>query len=341
MPADQLNPSTATRAHDAQTAAAMPNELAEGVLAVLAGSPLDQVAAGLGMATADLADAIETYQQAGHAALETRAATRDWYQVHVQFPEWATAEKTTATSLGPQLQRLQDTGVIAAWWFIRKAPCWRLRMKPDDDVARAEMKTSANSILDGLTTAGLISRWQQTRYEPETVAFGGRSGMDIAHNLFCSDSSNILDYLRLPEPTIGFRELSVLLCSTLFRAAGQEWFECGDIWHRVARLRPIPADTPTNRLAELAESLHKLLANDARPTGALFGTDGPLAFAASWAAAFNQAGQALGAAANEGALERGTRDILAHHVIFHWNRIGLPYKTQSILAHAAETVIFS
>ncbi|HSL09426.1 MAG TPA: hypothetical protein VK887_15830 [Pseudonocardiaceae bacterium] len=78
-----------------------------------------------------------------------------------------------------------------------------------------------------------------------------------------------------------------------------------------------------------------------RPTGALFGTDGPLAFAASWTAAFNHAGQALGAAANDGALERGTRDILAHHVIFHWNRIGLPYKIQSILAQAAETAIFS
>ena len=341
MPADQLNPSTATRAHNAQTAVAMLNEMVEGVLAVLAGSPLDQVAAGLGMQTADLADAIETYQQAGHAALETQAATRDWYQVRVQFPEWAAAEKAVATGLGPRLQRLQDTGVIAAWWFIRKAPCWRLRMKPGYDVERADMKTSANSILDGLTTAGLISRWRQTLYEPETVAFGGRSGMDIAHDLFCSDSSNILAYLRRPEPTIGRRELSVLLCGALFRAAGQERFECGDIWHRVARLRPIPAETPTDRLAELTESLRKLLTYDARPTGALFGTDGPLAFAASWAAAFNHAGQALGAAANEGALERGTRDILAHHVIFHWNRIGLPYKTQSILAHAAKTVIFS
>ncbi|MGH3811891.1 MAG: thiopeptide-type bacteriocin biosynthesis protein [Pseudonocardiaceae bacterium] len=341
MPADQLNPSTATRAHNAQTAAATPKETAEDVLAVLAGSPLNQVAAGLDMAAADLTDAIETYQQAGHAALETQAATRDWYQVRVQFPKWAAAEKAAATSLGPQLQRLQDTGVIAAWWFIRKAPCWRLRMKPGYDVALADMKTSANSILDGLTTAGLISRWQQTLYEPETVAFGGRSGVDIAHNLFCSDSSNILDNLRRPEPTIGRRELSILLCSTLFRAAGQEWFECGNIWHRVPRLRPIPTDTPTDRLTELVESLRKLLTYDARPTGALFGTDGPLAFAASWAAAFNHAGQALGAAANEGTLERGTRDILAHHVIFHWNRIGLPDKTQSILAHAAKTVIFS
>ncbi|MGH3997649.1 MAG: thiopeptide-type bacteriocin biosynthesis protein [Pseudonocardiaceae bacterium] len=315
--------------------------MSEGVLAVLAGSPLDQVAAGLGMQTADLADAIETYQQAGHAALEIQAATRDWYQVRVQFPDWAAAEKTAATGLGPQLQRLQDTGVITAWWFIRKAPCWRLRMKPGYDVDRAELKTSSNAILDGIRTAGLISDWRQTLYEPGTVAFGGRSGMDIAHDLFCSDSSNILAYLRRPEPTIGRRELSMLLCGALLRAAGQEWFECGDIWHRVTRLRPIAAETSTDRLTELAGSLRKILAYDSRPADALFGTDGPLVFAEPWAVAFSHAGQALGAAANEGALERGTRDILAHHVIFHWNRIGLAYKTQSILAYAAKTVVFS
>lgn len=51
--------------------------------------------------------------------------------------------------------------------------------------------------------AVLISRWQQTRYEPETAAFGGRSGMGIAHDLFCSDSPDILAYLRRPEPTLG------------------------------------------------------------------------------------------------------------------------------------------
>ncbi|MGH3866190.1 MAG: thiopeptide-type bacteriocin biosynthesis protein [Pseudonocardiaceae bacterium] len=328
MPADQLNLSTA-------------KETAEGVLEVLAGSPRDRVAARLGMQTADLADAVETYQQAGSAALEAQVAARDWYPVRVQFPEWATAEKSAVTGLGPHLQRLQDVGVIAAWWFIRKAPCWRLRMKPGHDVALAELKASVNAVLDRLVTAGLISRWWQNLYEPETVAFGGQFGMDIAHDLFHSDSSNILSYLRQPAPVIGRRELSVLLCNTLFRAAGQEWFECGDIWHRVAQLRPIPTDTPNDRLTELGASLHKLLAYDARPAGPLFTTDGPLVFAASWAAAFNHAGYAIGTAASKGALERGTRDILAHHVIFHWNRIGLPHKTQSVLAHAAKTVIFS
>ncbi|MGH3802686.1 MAG: hypothetical protein ACRDTD_21690 [Pseudonocardiaceae bacterium] len=114
MPADQLNPGPATRVQHAPTATVTPTDTAEGVLAVLSGSPLDQVAAGLGMHTADLADAVETYQQAGHAALVTQATTHDWYQVHVPFPEWATAENTAVAGLGPQLQHLQDTGVIAA-----------------------------------------------------------------------------------------------------------------------------------------------------------------------------------------------------------------------------------
>ena len=67
---------------------ATPEEMAEGVLAVLAGSPLDQVAADLGIQAADLTDAIQTYQQARHAALETQAADRNWYQVHIEFPKW-------------------------------------------------------------------------------------------------------------------------------------------------------------------------------------------------------------------------------------------------------------
>jgi len=38
-------------------------------------------------------------------------------------------------------------------------------------------------------------------------------------------------------------------------------------------------------------------------------------------------------------LERGMRNILTYQIVFHWNRIGLPYLTQSILAHAANKAI--
>lgn len=32
--------------------------------------------------------------------------------------------------------------------------------------------------------------------------------------------------------------------------------------------------------------------------------------------------------------------LLAHHVIFAWNRLGLPYTAQAVLSATARTVIF-
>jgi thiopeptide-type bacteriocin biosynthesis protein len=113
--------------------------------------------------------------------------------------------------------------------------------------------------------------------------------MEIAHRLFCADSANVISYLSSSSRVIGSRELSVLLCCVFFRAAGQEWFECGDIWHRVGRLRPSPRPMPASGLAELSESIRTLLTYDPRPDGPLFGADGPLSFAMPWAAAFHQA----------------------------------------------------
>jgi thiopeptide-type bacteriocin biosynthesis protein len=286
------------------------------------------------MTPAALADAIETYQQAGRAALAAAAIRRDWCQVHIEFPDWASAEKTAAIHLGTALQRLMDTGAVSAWWFIRKAPCWRLRLRPrrPNDLDAA---TAVGLVLDDLMSAGLLSDWRWTLYEPEAAAFGGRAAIEVAHRLFDVDSANILSYLRQPTPAIGRRELSVLLCTALFRGAGQEWFEFGDVWHRLGRLRPLPSNIPGGRLTELTENLRKLLTYDVR----LVDSADPLSFAVAWARAFHDAGRTLREAADEGTLERGTRDILSYHVIFHWNRLGLSTTTQSILAHAAEAAI--
>lgn len=328
---------------DARTA---PHQTAKSVLAVLAGVPLHQAAARIAVEPADLADAVAVYQAAGYAALEAHAATRGWYQVRIQFTDGNCAEHAAATRLSPHLQQAQDAGLLAAWWFIRKAPCWRLRARPGPAATVADLHAAISTVLDRLTEAGLIDRWQETVYEPEACAFGG-PGMDIAHTLFPADSRGILDYLRRHDPTaplegtIGRRELPVLLCSTLFRSAGQEWHEHGDVWHRVAQLRPLPPDTPTDRLPDLASGLRRLMTVDTDPHGTLLGTGGPLAFAAPWAAAFAEAGRSLGHAARDGTLQRGLRDILAHHVIFHWNRLGLAARTQGILARAARDTVMN
>ncbi|MFC5721396.1 thiopeptide-type bacteriocin biosynthesis protein [Streptomyces gamaensis] len=316
----------------------MASSIVDSVLAVLSGAPLRQAAVRSGLDPADLADAIELFQNAGRAALKAQEADRDWYQVRIEFADWHTAEHAAAILLGPQLERAQNTGPFTGWWFIRKHPCWRLRFRPGPGASHADVRKAIAPLLDKLTTDGVTLHWWETVYEPETLAFGGPPGMDAAHRLFHADSVGILDFLRR-EPVIGRRELSVLLCSALFHSAGQEWHEQGDIWHRVARMRPTPRDTPTDRLRDLTAGLACLMTVDASPTSALLNTTGALAFVAPWAAAFNDAGRELGAGAHDGTLLRGVRDVLAHHVIFHWNRLGLNARTQAILARAATDTV--
>lgn len=49
--------------------------------------------------------------------------------------------------------------------------------------------------------------------------------------------------------------------------------------------------------------------------------------------------QALGNAVQAGTLDRGLRQVLSYHVIFHWNRLGLSMRGQSVLAWAARAAI--
>ncbi|GAA4101148.1 thiopeptide-type bacteriocin biosynthesis protein [Actinomadura miaoliensis] len=344
MPDDQLTRPWDSRAHRQPVANITPGQIVDSVLAVLAGASLEEAADRIGMQPVDLADAVEVYQAAGHAALQSQLASRAWYQTRIQFARWDSAEHIAATHLASGLDELQEAQLATAWWFIRKAPCWRLRVLPAP-ASRTDMKASVGTILDKLLAEGLIEQWWETIYEPESAAFGGPAAMELAHALFHADSRGILDYALRPTTasgsTIGRRELSILLCSALLRGAKLDWFEQGDVWHRVAQLRPLPREAPTWRLPELATGLRSLMGADTRPTGPLFAPDKPLAFAASWIATFDLAGRALGEAATSGSLTRGLRDILAHHVIFHWNRLGLSVRTQSILARAARDTVLN
>lgn len=200
-------------------------------------------------------------------------------------------------------------------------------------------------MLNALRAADRIAGWVETIYEPEVHAFGGIAAMDLAHHLFHQDSRHILAYLGSDHAATNTargdkrRELSILLSTTLMRGARQDWYEQGDIWARLAENRPLPPGTPLDRLRGSGPNLRRLMTGDAAPASRLLNQDGPLTHLADWAAAFDSAGSALGGLARGGTLRRGLRAVLTHHVIFHWNRIGLPHETQSILAHAARAVI--
>ncbi|MFI7707499.1 thiopeptide-type bacteriocin biosynthesis protein [Nonomuraea sp. NPDC049480] len=258
---------------------------------------------------------------------------RPCQQINVAFPSWDDAEAIALAHLAPLLKMADAQGWITLWWIIRKAPCWRLRYVPAADTAGAEMYLHDH--LADLASAGHIISARRVRYEPETRAFGGSEAMACAHQLFHADTRHLLDHLIAARhrPDGGHRrELAILLCSALMRAAGQDWYEQGDIWARVAQHREPALPRP-----DLHEKLRRLMSVDltslCRPGAAL-------ADAAGWVEAFSAAGRQLGDLAADGRLHRGLRDVLAHHVIFTWNRHGLPHETQAVLAGTAATVVF-
>jgi thiopeptide-type bacteriocin biosynthesis protein len=317
------------------------------VLETISGASLHEAAARAGIEPGELADAIELYHAAGLAALETQAeAGRGWYSVSIRFTDWKTAERTATDLLEPQLQDAERNGLLGGWWFLRKHPCWRLRCRPGPSATRADIVSFVSTALETLRTGGAIDRWWETIYEPEALAFGGPTGTDIAHDLFHADSHGVLDYVRRQalvqptEPILGRREVGVLLCSTLFYGAGQEAYEQADVWHRVEQIRPVATELPADQLSTMGTAMRLLMNLDTAPTSALFKPDG-LAFIAPWAGAYEDAGHRLGDMARDGTLSRGIRDILAHHVIFAWNRLGLDGRTQGILARTARETLMN
>lgn len=266
----------------------------------------------------------------------SRTHTTGWCHFTVEFPDLATAEQRAAEHLCPALIAAEDTGALHNWWHVRKGRTWRLRLH-----AAPFGVVTITAILDQLVAAGRIAGWSAGIYEPETTAFGGEDGMEIAHTLFHHDSHHLL--LRASTPRIGLlgrRETAVLLCGTLLRGAGLDWYEQGDVWAKVAQLRPIDPSAsapPPARTAALARKMRTLMTADTlglcTPSGALAGQH-------EWVGAFDTAGRALADLAHAGRLQRGLRAVLAHHVIFHANRAGLALGDQSRLAALALNTVF-
>ncbi|WP_189041435.1 thiopeptide-type bacteriocin biosynthesis protein [Micromonospora sonchi] len=261
-----------------------------------------------------------------------------WLQITVELPDPDQAEHTATTHLAPMLIQAEADRHITGWFFIRKTPQWRLRYLPSNATTAAREHLFGR--LDILIRERHITRAVEVVYEPEICAFGGDHAMAVAHRLWHADSRHVLGYLATTATELTTRrrrEIAILLASTLLRGARLDWYEQGDVWSKVAHHRP-PPDTPSpDKTLALQAALRRLMSTDAR---SLTHPARPHLRAADWAAAFTTAGRDLAHLADTGGLRRGLRDVLAHHVIFAMNRIGLPATTQAVLATHAATVIF-
>ncbi|MFD5252870.1 methyltransferase, FxLD system [Streptomyces bobili] len=251
-----------------------------------------------------------------------------WQQHNITFLDRESARRTIAERLGPALIQAEADGQLTGWWFMNKQP-WPLRYLADKPSPAIE------SLLSDLIGDGVAVSCLPGIYEPETDTFGGPEAMDAAHELFHSDSRHLLTYQ--PNPThFGRRETAVLLASVMMRGAGLDWFEQGDVWAKVAALRPATNPPHPERAAELAPPMRKLMTAD---THSLCRLGGPLHAHEEWVTAFERAGATLADLAGRGALTRGLRAVIAHHVIFHANRSGLLRDDQSALSHIAREVV--
>jgi protein-L-isoaspartate(D-aspartate) O-methyltransferase len=262
--------------------------------------------------------------------MNNQNAGRHWRQVDLWCENWQAAEQMAVRHLWPLLDAAEHAGSITRWWFVRKGESWRLRLVPADDT-----EETAAMVLGSLTTAlreqGAVRRCSEPVYEPEVHAFGGGSAMELAHTLFHLDSRSMLCHLTESRQDHR-RELGLLLGTRLLRAAGLDWYEQGDVWTQLAAHRT-PA-TPAEPSPRTVMAVQRLI------TAAGDTDNSPLTSRPSWPAAFDRAGHALADLNQQGHLTRGLRAVLAHHLLFEFNRLGISAEQQYLLATAAYQVVF-
>ncbi|MFF7174830.1 methyltransferase, FxLD system [Streptomyces pseudovenezuelae] len=259
-------------------------------------------------------------------------APEEWPQRVLIFTAWDQAETTAAQHLLPLLAA--NNAELAHWSFLRKFPTWRLRYRPAGPAAAKRLDLA----LDELVSAGALASWKPQIYEPEETVFGGPAAMAAAHVHFHQDSRHILEHLArqqsgTPDP-LGRRELAVLMLSVAMRAAGLDWYEQGDVWAKVAAER----NGGTTASARVRAAVQRLMTVEVSPSSSL-ARDGRLETLTDWINAFDALGRRLADLHHGGELQRGLRAVLAHHAIFHFNRLGLPREDQHTLSTLAKEVV--
>ncbi|WP_326796965.1 methyltransferase, FxLD system [Streptomyces sp. NBC_01808] len=250
-----------------------------------------------------------------------------WRQVNLSSDTWQAAENRAVRHHLPLLAQAEDDGAITSWWFIRKRETWRLRLRP-----AANRDEDTTTLLMQMAEASGLNAYADVVYEPETYRFGGKRAIEIAHRLFHADSRHVLAHLARACGGPDHRhEIGLRLATRMMQAAGQDFYEQGDIWTAVAEHRATHAMAPSASTQARVQML--ITAADDSPGS-------PLAQTPAWPAAYENAAKALADLAGHGALTRGIRAVLTDHLLFAFNRLGISAEHQAVVARAASRTVF-
>ena len=263
--------------------------------------------------------------------ISEETAPQRWLYLRISvLPE--NAAEFMARDLAPILCKMQSDGDILGWWWLGKqditGSALRIRIYP-----QGRFDSIAEFLETHLKQIGC--RFSRLQYEPEMRLFGGSTGIDLAHRLFCCESRFLADWMQTDisrKPPLLPPGLSLALIFKLITACGLDIFECWDLFDKVCDKRG-------------ASGIHEKLIEETRTLARKVLLSGPekifqlyqglhAHLLAQYRTHLEGLASEIAVAHFNGRLEYGLRQFLVPIVLFHWNRIDMPAHYQIALANA-------
>ena len=284
----------------------------------------------------------ELFVCAGAARLVHEHSPRRWLQMNVRF----TSERQQAAfldqDLAAHIERWLARGLISNASFTCKRPGVRLR------VCGTEIDTTVRPLIEAhlssLKRRRRLAGFEVGAYEGETYQFGGETGLELFHDFSTFDSLTAIRFHHLQHQKTNVADgsiMSLLLLNTLIDKFAGDPCEAWDIWsnmrltHRnLAANKRSVAQAALDSQREIVEPIvrtpHKIAAQLSRQERALI---------RSYGRSCEEFAVRLSAAANQGKLLFGVRQLLPFYIIFHWNRMMLDIDAQLRLTYFMQTLL--
>jgi len=298
------------------------SRLEEAALSVLAGDSLDAVANRAELGSEVLRRAVCVYRTAGRAALRQRTSEPSSYW---RLPAGSLdLDSMLVDQVAPWLERLP---LVGRWWFLRGV----------EGTPHLRVRVFGTATAPPPGAEGLA-------YEPELAGVGGGDGLSLAHDLFVTDTAHLIGWLRTvrhPEPETVILErrdlLAIVLGHALLRGSQLDRFEQWDVWLQLGELS---GAVPASEEPEWGAIIGQLRGTASGVLEDVLGSGGG-ELARNWERALYLAGGRLATAYREGRLQRGLRQVVAMHLLFHCNRLGLSRSTVAAIARVMDRALRS
>lgn len=215
---------------------------------------------------------------------------------------------------------LIGSGRVSRWFFLHKPPGFRWRLLARDEDEVEEIASYATCALRD--RAGAVA--ERATYEPQFALFGGPQVMDWVHEGWAADADLWSGWHASTSTTSSRIATSLHALAELFTRSGVEGWQDREVWRLVTTStgrRVAPGSWERPGVAQAAREIRQLWDSAwyERPR------DAP-------APAIGPPPPSHPGSGNEGGLT--PRALLAHWVVFHWNRAGFAPGYQALIAES-------